>query len=108
MIPRTGRHAHRGNHRPPPASAKCPEQVALVVAGGRPIARRWTDRPSGHSAVRDTTTNVLIIAEALHPSASTDVPRLTATLADELAGRWPVKPATAVLTRSAPRFDVAT
>jgi DNA/RNA-binding domain of Phe-tRNA-synthetase-like protein len=82
-------------------------EVIFADAGGRAHARRWTNRQSGHSAVRDTTTTVLIIAEALHATAFADVQRLTATLADELAGRWPVKPTTAVLTRSAPRFHVA-
>jgi DNA/RNA-binding domain of Phe-tRNA-synthetase-like protein len=82
-------------------------EVIFADAGGRAHARRWTNRQSGHSAVRDGTTGVLIVAEALHASARTDIPRLTATLADELAGHWPVKPATAVLTRSAPRFDFA-
>ena len=82
-------------------------EVIFADAGGRSHARRWTNRQSGHSAVRDGTTDVLIVAEALHASADTDIPRLTATLAHELAGRWQVKPATAVLTRSAPRFDFA-
>jgi DNA/RNA-binding domain of Phe-tRNA-synthetase-like protein len=83
-------------------------EVIFADAGGRAHARRWTNRQSGQSAVRDTTTNVLIVAEALHASAFADVPRLTATLADELTGRWPaLKPTTALLTRSAPRFEFA-
>lgn len=70
-------------------------------------ARRWTNRQSGHSAVRDTTTAVLIVAEAMHASATADVERLVATIGDELSGVWSVTPKTAILSESAPRFEVA-
>jgi DNA/RNA-binding domain of Phe-tRNA-synthetase-like protein len=84
-----------------------PREVVFADADGRAHARRWTNRQSGHSAVRDTTTTVLIVAEGLHASAPADIPRLTAELAAALTESWPVKPTTAVLTKSAPRFDLA-
>lgn len=84
-----------------------PGEVTFVDAAGRAHARRWTNRQSGHSAVRDTTRTVLVIAEALHPSATTDVPDLIMTLADALRALWPATVRTAQLSRSAPRFDFA-
>lgn len=80
-------------------------EVIFADAAGRAHARRWTNRQSGYSAVRDTTTTVLIVAEALHASASADVQRLTAALAAELAALWSITPATALLSQSSPRFD---
>ncbi|PZG09497.1 B3/B4 domain-containing protein [Nonomuraea aridisoli] len=86
--------------RPPPG------EVIFADAEGRAHARRWTHRQSGLSAVRDTTTDVLVVAEALHASARQDVAALVATLADDLAALWPVTPRTAVLRPSAPRFSL--
>ncbi|MDQ3673631.1 MAG: phenylalanine--tRNA ligase beta subunit-related protein, partial [Gemmatimonadota bacterium] len=63
-------------------------EVIFADDAGRAHARRWTNRQSGHSAVRDTTTDVLIVVEALHESASVDVERLVATITDELNGIW--------------------
>lgn len=82
-----------------------PGEVIFADAAGRAHARRWTNRQSGHSAVRETTTEVLIIAEGVHESAPADVAKLTAAVADELSGVWQVSPRTAVLTPAAPRFE---
>jgi DNA/RNA-binding domain of Phe-tRNA-synthetase-like protein len=68
-------------------------------------ARRWTNRQSGSSAVRETTTSVLIVAEAMHETASHDVANLVTALADELDGVWSVRPKTAILSPSSPRFE---
>ena len=86
-----------------------PEQgeVTFVDAAGHAHARRWTNRQSGHSAVRDTTRTVLITAEAMHASAAKDVPDLIATLSAALSSVWPTTVRTATLSRSAPRFDFA-
>jgi DNA/RNA-binding domain of Phe-tRNA-synthetase-like protein len=78
-----------------------PGEVIFADQAGQAHARRWTNRQSGRSAVRDTTSTALIVAEALHDSASTDVPDLIAALAAELQ---PLKPQTAILTAVAPRF----
>ena len=84
-----------------------PEEHEVIFADNekRVHARRWTNRQSGYSAVQDSTTDVLIVAEALHDSASGDVERLVTTLADELTSVWSVTPKTAVLSESSPRFD---
>jgi DNA/RNA-binding domain of Phe-tRNA-synthetase-like protein len=82
-----------------------PHEVIFADAAGRAHARRWTNRQSGLSTVTDTTTTALIVAEAMHESASTDVPKLTATIADELKGIWPATPRLATLTRPSPRFE---
>ncbi len=80
-------------------------EVIFADQAGRAHARRWTNRQSGSSAVRDTTTAVLIVAEGLHGSASADVENLTATIADELNVIWSVAPRTTLLSPSSPRFE---
>ncbi|MBO2452381.1 hypothetical protein J4573_35190 [Actinomadura barringtoniae] len=82
-----------------------PGEVTFVDASGRSHARRWTNRQSGLSAVRASTASVLIVAEALHDTAATDVAALTATLATELAAAWPTTPRTAILTATDRTFD---
>ncbi len=81
-----------------------PGEVIFADRAGQAHARRWTSRQSGRSAVRDGTEAVLIVAEALHETAAADIAELTATLAAELAARWPAGRETAVLTQAAPRF----
>ncbi|RLP91229.1 hypothetical protein EAD89_12270 [Micromonospora sp. BL4] len=83
-----------------------PGEVTFVDATGRAHARRWTNRQSGWSAVREGTSSVLIVAEALHPGAEADVTRLVATLVAELAGGWSTAARAAVLTAATPRFDL--
>jgi len=80
-------------------------EVIFADGEGRAHARRWTNRQSGLSAVRETTRSVLIVAEALHASAGWDVGRLVATVADALAQHWPVAPKTAMLASVSPRFE---
>ena len=80
-------------------------EVIFADNAGRAHARRWTNRQSGYSAVRDTTTAILIVAEAMHGSAVADVQRLTAAVADELNAIWSVTPKTTVLSQSSPRFE---
>jgi DNA/RNA-binding domain of Phe-tRNA-synthetase-like protein len=80
-------------------------EVIFADAAGRAHARRWTNRQSGHSAVRNTTKAVLIVAEAMHDSALADVQRLTAAIADELNAVWSVTPKSAILSHSSPRFE---
>ena len=75
---------------------------------GRAHARRWTNRQSGRSAVRDGTAAVLIVAEAPHDEAATDVRELIAILAAEIGASWPVRPRSAVLTPAEPRFTWST
>jgi DNA/RNA-binding domain of Phe-tRNA-synthetase-like protein len=83
-----------------------PREVIFADSADRAHARRWTNRQSGLSAVREDTRSVLIVAEAMHDSASNDVPRLIATIAAELALAWRVEAKTEVLRCSSPRFDL--
>ncbi len=83
-----------------------PGEVVYADSAGRAHARRWTNRQSGRSAVRDTTGSVLIVAEGLHKTAPDDVTRLVAALAEDLAAVWPLSPKTALPRRSASEFVV--
>ncbi|QFZ21514.1 B3/B4 domain-containing protein [Saccharothrix syringae] len=83
-----------------------PGEVVFADAAHRAHARRWTNRQSGYSAVRDGTEAVLIVAEAVHDTAVADVRELTAVLAGEVAGLWSVEPRSAVLDADGARFDL--
>jgi DNA/RNA-binding domain of Phe-tRNA-synthetase-like protein len=84
----------------PPAAG----EVIFADTAGQAHARRWTNRQSGLSAVRDQTAAALIVAEALHDSAPTDISELTSVLAAELTATWSITPPVGVLTRDAPCF----
>ena len=79
-------------------------EVIFADGAGHAHARRWTNRQSGRSAVRDSTATALIVAEALHDEAPRDVAELVAALAAELAAVWSAAPSAAVLTAADPRF----
>jgi DNA/RNA-binding domain of Phe-tRNA-synthetase-like protein len=79
-------------------------EVIFSDQASRAHARRWTNRQSGLSAVQGSTTAALIVAEAMHASASSDVPELMAAVADELGAVWGITPTAAVLSQSTPRF----
>ncbi|MBX4928682.1 B3/B4 domain-containing protein [Rhizobium binae] len=82
-----------------------PNEIIFVDGAARAHARRWTNRQSGLSAVRQRTRSVLIVAEALHASAEADIGRLVATLADRLAKAWPAATKAALLSAASPRFE---
>ncbi|MEH7868740.1 phenylalanine--tRNA ligase beta subunit-related protein [Rhizobium laguerreae] len=82
-----------------------PNEVIFADGGENAHARRWTNRQSGLSAVRETTRSVLIVAEALHASASDDIARLIETVADALVRHWPAAPKMAMLSLASPRFE---
>lgn len=82
-----------------------PREVIFADASGRVHARRWTNRQSGYSAVQDQTANILIVAEAMHSAAQTDISELVSATADEIRTIWSVDPQTAILTKRAPRFE---
>lgn len=79
-------------------------EVIFADNAGRAHARRWTNRQSGSSAVRDTTSAALIVAEALHATASDDIQALIETLGADLRAVWAASPKVALLSQSAPRF----
>ena len=86
------------------AEHPAPHEVIFADQAHRVHARRWTNRQSGLSAVQAPTAAALIVAEAMHDSASKDVPELIAAVARELATVWSITPVTAVLSQSTPRF----
>jgi DNA/RNA-binding domain of Phe-tRNA-synthetase-like protein len=83
-----------------------PGEVVFADAAGRAHARRWTNRQSAASAVRDETAVALIVAEALHATAGTDVERLVAELADAIRRAWSTAVATQILGSGSPRFEL--
>ena len=60
--------------------------MIFVDAADHAHARRWTFRQSRRSTVSPGTRDVLIVAEGLHPAASTDVPALIDALATHVGG----------------------
>jgi len=82
-------------------------EVIFADQAGQAHARRWTNRQSGRSAVRDATAAVLIVAEALHPSAAADVPAVVDALARGITALWEAPRRQAILTASSPRFEIS-
>lgn len=80
-------------------------EVIFADQAGWAHARRWTNRQSGRSAVQNSTTAALIVAEAMHATASSDVKELSGALADELDAVWSAAPVVSVLSQSSPRFS---
>ena len=80
-------------------------EVIFADSSGRAHARRWTNRQSAYSAVRDETTTILIVAEGVHGSAQADVQNLMAAIAVELKAIWPATPKTGILNKFSPRFE---
>jgi len=82
-------------------------EVIFADAAGRAHARRWTNRQSGLSAVRNDTRAVLIVAEALHESAAGDIAKLIDAVAAELAAIWSIEVRQGLLSPPSPRFDLS-
>lgn len=83
-----------------------PGEVTYADSAGRAHARRWTNRQSGHSAVREGTRRILVVAEAMHEGGADTVARLLEALGKELTALWPVTPVTALLTDAEPEFGL--
>lgn len=81
-----------------------PGEVIFADQARQVHARRWTNRQSGLSAVQTSTATVLIVAEAMHGSAASDVPHLIAALTGQLAAIWSITPAATLLSQSSPRI----
>jgi DNA/RNA-binding domain of Phe-tRNA-synthetase-like protein len=79
-------------------------EVIFADEADRAHARRWTNRQSRFSAVSGETKNALVVAEALHASAASDVANLLAAVVDEFSAIWSVTTTTAILSMSSPRF----
>ena len=85
-----------------------PGEVIFADQAGQVHARRWTNRQSGLSAVQAATATALIVAEAMHDSASSEVPGLIAAVTEELGAIWSITPVAAMLSQSAARFTFRT
>lgn len=69
-----------------------PGEVIFADGDRRAHARRWNHRQSGTSAVQSSTSDVLIVTEALHDTASDDIRALHAALATTITAAWPTTP----------------
>ena len=88
----TVRHAYGDElYEPYHGAIEHPEKGEVIFAdlSARAHARRWVNRQSGYSAVREETRRALIIAEALHDEAGDDVARLSIALRRAMAEIWP-------------------
>lgn len=81
-----------------------PGEVSFVDAEGNAHARRWTNRQSGLSAVRDETREVLVVVEAMHAGGAEDVARLVGAIAQGLRDAWSVEARTQPLSATQPVF----
>ncbi|MEJ7839519.1 MAG: phenylalanine--tRNA ligase beta subunit-related protein [Thermomicrobiales bacterium] len=82
-----------------------PREVTFVDAANQSHARRWTNRQSGLSAIQPTTSRVLIVTEAMHGSADSDVDALLRDLANEIEAIWSIPVSPARLSEAAPRIE---
>lgn len=65
-------------------------EVIFADEAGHAHARRWCNRQSALSAIRPTTHDVLIVAEAMHDTGSRDVADLRGSLLGALPPGWGV------------------
>lgn len=82
-----------------------PNEVIFADAANHVHARRWTFRQSRRSTIEPHTSRVLIVSEGMHPSASTDVPALINTLAENITRLWSSPRRQAILTAVDPRLE---
>ncbi|UCG67265.1 MAG: hypothetical protein JSW12_09885 [Deltaproteobacteria bacterium] len=82
-----------------------PGEVIFADAANHAHARRWTFRQSRRSTVGPKTTHMLIISEALHRSAATDIQALIDVLAKEITALWSPPRYQAILTAEVPRLE---
>jgi DNA/RNA-binding domain of Phe-tRNA-synthetase-like protein len=81
-----------------------PGEVSFVDAAGNAHARRWTNRQSGLSAVREDTADVLIVAEAMHAGGEADVAKLVDAVEEGLREAWGVPARKQLLGAAQPQF----
>lgn len=81
-----------------------PGEVVFADSAGSAHSRRWTHRQSRTSAVTDSTATALVVCEALHVTALTDVQTLQSELSDAVAFAFGSTPVGAVLSRESPSF----
>jgi DNA/RNA-binding domain of Phe-tRNA-synthetase-like protein len=82
-----------------------PQEIIFADQAGNAHARRWANRQSAQSAIRQETTQVLIVIEAHHAHAVDDVRKVMGNLTVHLQTHWTAKATTAMLSADAPRFE---
>ncbi len=92
--------AFSGEIETPPA-----DEVIFADASNQVHARRWTFRQSRRSTIQPETSRVLIVTEALHETAATDIERLVNELATETASAWAAPLQQTILSATQPRLD---
>lgn len=80
-------------------------EVILCDAANHAHGRRWTFRQSRRSTVTPETTKVLVICEALHMAAPSDVSAVIDQLAEGIAALWSPPLCKAILTPETPRAE---
>ena len=80
-------------------------EVILCDAQNHAHGRRWTFRQSRQSIITPETTNVLILSEALHPTANVDVPALIDQLAEDITALWSPFRCRGILTSKTTRIE---
>lgn len=65
-----------------------PGEVIFADDAGEAHARRWTNRQSARSAIRDATSDVLIVAEAIHDDARDTISSLLTALTTAISETW--------------------
>lgn len=74
-------------------------EIIFVDTHNTVHARRWCHRQSAQSAVRESSSELLIVAEALHANAESDLVGLEVSLLNALQRAWPRCMITRVLPR---------
>ena len=82
-----------------------PDEVILCDAANHAHGRRWTFRQSRRSIVTKETHKVLVICEALHATAASDVPVVMDTLAEGIATLWSPPLSRTILTVESSRAE---
>jgi DNA/RNA-binding domain of Phe-tRNA-synthetase-like protein len=82
-----------------------PQEIIFADQAGNAHARRWANRQSALSAIRQDTTQVLIVIEAHHAHAAEDVRMVMRNLTEHLQTLWTAKASTATLSADTPRFE---
>jgi DNA/RNA-binding domain of Phe-tRNA-synthetase-like protein len=81
-------------------------EIVYADDAGYAHSRRWVTRQSGRSAVRSSTSRVLIVAEAVHASGETDVRSVLSLLTDEIAAAWGERPSHRELSADHPDMEL--
>ena len=82
-----------------------PGEVIFRDASNHAHARRWTFRQSRLSTVGSETEQALVVSEALHETASKDIPALLESLSRELTALGAFVRCATVLNAEAPRLE---